>query len=260
MRLVTLCAVFLTVAGAQTGQQRGQQAIDEAVAAMGGEKFLNMRGRIEYGRAYSFYNERLSGLSKARISVRYVPPSKPGALGIEERQAFGKNEDSGTIFSGGKGWQFSFRGARPLPDDLYERYRISTLHNVFYILRQRLKEPGMIFELKRTDVHENQPVHIVDITDSDNRTVTVYFHMSTRLPVRQVYFRRDPQTRDRIEEVTTFSKYREVDGVQWPYAVQRERNGEKIFEMYAESVNTDPKLPDSLFQVEGKLKVLPPAK
>ncbi len=32
---------------------------------------------------------------------------------------FGKKEDNGAIFAGGKGWQFSFRGARCLGGYLY---------------------------------------------------------------------------------------------------------------------------------------------
>jgi len=37
---------------------------------------------------------------------------------------------------------------------------------------------------------------------------------------------RDPKTRDRFEEVTIFTKFRDVgNGVQWPFQVRRERNG-----------------------------------
>ena len=72
-----------------------------------------------------------------------------------------------------------------------------------------------------------RPVEIVDITDADNHTTTVYFHQITKLPVRQVFYRRNAVTKDKDEEITLFSKYREVDGIQWPFAIERERNGEK---------------------------------
>ena len=71
-------------------------------------------------------------------------------------------------------------------------------------------------------------MEIVDLTDADNNTTTVYFDQITKLPIRQSFFRRDPVTKDRNEEVTTFTKYRNVgDGVQWPFAIERDRNGEK---------------------------------
>ena len=33
----------------------------------------------------------------------------------------------------------------------------------------------------------------------------------------------------------------------WPFAIRRERNGEKIFEMYSESVEINQDLKDSMF-------------
>jgi hypothetical protein len=261
-RFVICAAPYLWIARAQSVEDKGRQAMEGCLEAMGGAKYMSMEDRVEFGRAYSFYNEELSGLARARISVRHLkePPSA-GLPAIEERQAFGKNEDFGMIFAGGKAWQFSFRGARPARPEVLLRWTDSTLRNVFYILRHRLREPGMIFEHRGTEVLDNQPVEVVDVIDPDNRTVTVYLHYSTKLPVRQVYVRRDLKTRERSEEVTIYSKYRDVGGgVQWPFAIQRNRDGQKTFEMYAETVAINQRLPAALFQVEGRLKILPPAK
>src|ERR1035437_3006045 len=79
---------------------RGKQVIDEAIAALGGDKFLEMQDRVETGRAYSFYRDNLSGLSIAKVYTRYltVDPTKSAHdLGVRERQAFGKNEDSAVV-------------------------------------------------------------------------------------------------------------------------------------------------------------------
>lgn len=245
---------------AENSQQRGKRVVDEAVAALGGSQFLRMQDRVESGRAYSFYRERLSGLSLAKIYTRYLvrpEPPVPGFLGVRERQAFGKKEDSAVILEDGKGYEITFRGARPLPDLQVERFKDSTLHNVFYILRQRLGEAGLIFESRGADVIDNQPVEIVDITDADNRTVTVYFNSSTKLPAKQSYLRRDPITKDRVEEVTLFSKYRDVGGgVMWPFDIQRVRDGEKIYEIYSDSVVINQDLKDNLFTLPANLKIL----
>lgn len=261
--LVTLCLLALAPAAAETNKERGQRVAREALAALGGENFLAMRDRVESGRAYSFYREQLSGLARATIYTRYLTPPNPSAAGellLRERQSFGKEENSGAVlFTGGAGYEVTFRGARPLAADRVDRYRETTLRNVFYILRLRLNEPGLILESKGADIVDNQPVEIVSITDADNREVTVCFHRSTKLPVRQVFYRRDPKTRDRIEEVTVFSKYRDVGGgVQWPFSIQRTRDGEKIFEMYAESVTVNQDLTDGLFLLPSGIKMLKP--
>jgi len=154
-------------------------------------------------------------------------------------------------------FELTYRGATPLPPEQYERFRESTLRNIFYILRMRIGEPGMIFESRGSDVIDNQPVEIVDITDSENRVVTVQFQSSTKLPVRQTTERRDPKTKDRIEEITLFTKFRDVGGgVMWPFTIQRERNGEKIFVIYSESVTINQGLTDNLFTLSTGVKIL----
>lgn len=265
MKPVLLAVVAAGMASAQSAQEKGKRIVEAALAALGGERFLSMRDRIETGRAYSFYNEQLRGLSVAKIYTRYLTrpdPPKPDFLGLRERQAFGKNEDSAILFTeDGKGWQITFRGARPVAEALLARFRDTTQRNFFYILRQRLGEPGLIMESRGSDVWSNMPVEIVDITDADNRVTTVYIHSSTNLPVRQVFYRRDPQTKERHEEVTIFSKYRDVGGgVQWPHVIQRERDGEKIYEMYSDNVVVNQGLKDDLFTLPVTIKVLPPAR
>jgi hypothetical protein len=228
---------------------------------MGGDRYLAMENRIESGRAYSFYRERLNGLSIARIYTRYDSDVTDTAhdLAQHERQNFDKKEDYGVLFGAKEAWDISFRGARPLPGDTFARYKETTLRNIFYILRIRLHEPGMIFEARGADVLLNVPVEIIDITDADNRTTTVYLHQSTKLPVRQVFYRRNEVTKERDEEITLFTKYRDVGGVQWPYAIERDRNGEKIYSIFSDSVEiNDKKATSNLFALPSTIKLLKP--
>lgn len=256
---VPLCAL-VAASAAETAQQRGKRVVDAAVQAMGGDAFLNMQDRVEAGRAFSFYRQAVTGLSVAKIYTRYLAPV-PGQLAQRERQAFGKDEYSSVLFTENGAWEITFRGARPLEDQRYDNYKDSTLRNIFYILRQRLKEPGMDFYSQGADIYQNTPVEIVDITDADNRTVTVYFSQSTKLPIRQVFKRRNPEYKDFDEEVMVFSKYRDVGrGVQWPFDIRRDRNGDKVYEIYSDSVEINKDLKDDRFSLPGNLKILPKTK
>jgi hypothetical protein len=254
-----LLAAFAVGASAQTqAELRGKKILDGAIAALGGDKFLKMEDRVESGRAYSFYNDNLTGLSIAKIYTRYitVPVGRSGQdLGLRERQSFGKNEDSSVLFREDGAWDITWRGSKPLEQERVDRYKDSTLHNFFYILRQRLHEPGMIFESRGIDVVDNQPVDVLDITDSENRVVTVYFHQATHLPIRQSWVWRDPKTKERNEEITRFSRYRAAgDGIQWPFQILRERNGNKIYEMFSDSVVVNQDLTDDYFSQDSPSK------
>jgi len=249
---------------AQSRQEQGKQILRECLDKLGGDRYLKMRDRVETGRVYSFYREQLAGLARATIYTRYVTApesSSSNRVYLRERQAFGKDEDYAVLFDEEKGWQITFRGARPIPQATIDRFHESTRRNFLYILRQRMHEKGLLFESKGAEVFENQPVDVVEITDTDNVPITVLIHKSTKLPVRQMFFRRDPATRERNEEITYFSKFRDVgDGVQWPFAMSRLRNGEKIFEIFSDSVSINRDLADQLFTLPANMKVLPPAR
>ncbi|MBZ5634375.1 MAG: hypothetical protein LAO55_14735 [Acidobacteriia bacterium] len=253
-RILYALVATATLTSAQGIEARGKKVVDDAIAALGGQKFLNMQDRIEKGRAYSFFHDQISGLSVAKIYTRYiyVAPDRTGIdLGIQEREAFGKNEDYYVLFRQEGAWEVTFRGPKELEKDRVQRYRDTTLNNVLYIFRQRLHEPGIIFESQGSDVVENQPVDVVNITDSHNRVVRVYFHQTTKLPVQQSWVWRDPETKEREEEVTRFSRYRQTGGIQWPQQMRRERNGEKVYEIFSESVTMNQELADNLFAVPG---------
>lgn len=252
-----LGAVSAGITPAQTPrEQRGRQILQQALAALGGPAFLGMRDRTEVGRAYSFYREQLTGLAVAHFYIRYLPAG-PDVLGVEERQSFGKKQDNSILFAQNQGFDVTFRGARPLPDERLQRYRESTLSDILYILHHRLNEPGLQAVETGSDVVENQRVTTVEIADQQNRSVTVYFSAGSHLPVAQRRYRRDPLFKDRIEEVTRYSEYFAVPGgVMWPKQVSREREGEKIYQMFAESVKINTGLDESLFRLPSGIPIL----
>lgn len=250
-----------TLAGAaETSQQRGRRVVDEALKALGGQAFLSVEDRVEKGRAYSFYREELEGLSIATIYTRYLVPA-PGKISVRERENFGKDQSYGVLFNETGAWEITYRGARPLDKKRVDTFRDGTLRNVFYILRQRMKEPGMDFYSRGGDLWENRPVEIVDITDAEGLTTTVYFSTLDKLPVRQIFKRRNEEFKDFDTEETIFAKYRDVGGgVKWPMNIRRFRNKEKLFELYSDSVEINKGLTDELFTLPANIKMLPQAR
>jgi len=264
-----LCVVAAVCAShparaAETAQDRGKRVVQEALAALGGDSFLKMQDRVESGRAYSFYRGQLEGLSIAKVYTRYLTPAavpKPGEVYVREREAFGKDEADVVLFTEEGAWEITFRGAQPLEDKRVANFRDSTRRNIFYILHNRLKEPGLSFYSQGADRWENRPVEVVEITDAEDNMVTVLFDAFSKLPVKQTFRRKNTEYKDFDTETTLFAKYRDVgSGVKWPFDIRRDRNGEKIFEMYSDSVEINKDLTDNLFTLPAKIKMLPKAK
>ena len=245
---------------AETPQEAGNRLIRQCFEVVGGQAFLSMRDKVQHGRAYQFYDDRLTRLSVVAFYTKYDPkPSSPGPdwIGVRERRDFGKNADYGALFFEGKGYDITFRGARPFPEAYMRQYRERLRRDIFYILKYRMDEPGMIFESMGTEIIDNQPTDSVRITDADNLVVTVYLLKSSHLPVRQEYVRRDPKTRETVREAVNYTKYRNVSGVQLPWNTQLVRDGEKILEMFGETVEINKDLNDSMFELKRGMKVLP---
>ena len=137
------------------------------------------------------------------------------------------------------------------------RYRDTTLRNVLYMFRQRLGEKGLIIEHQASDVVDYQPMEIVNFTDADNNVTTVYFHRSTKFPMKQRFVRRNKNRGDNDEEIAIFDKYKDVGGgTKWPLVYSRFRNGEKQFEMYADDVRINTGLTDAYFTLPAGAEVL----
>lgn len=243
-------------------EQRGKEVVEQALTALGGDAFRQMKDRVETGRAYAFYNTRMTGMSRARVSAFYLPaptPLKTGDLYLRERQSFGRKEknleDAYYLYREDKAYDVTYRGAKELDETVYSRFKDSSLRNILYMLRVRLGEPGLIIEHRGSEVVDYQHVEIVDFTDSENRVVTVNFQRSTMLPIKQRYLRRNPNNKEQDEEITRFDKYRDVGGMKWPFVWNRERNGEKLFEMFAEEIRVNTGLAASYFELPKGIEI-----
>jgi len=257
-RRAALAFVFAagTLCRAQSSTDKGKQIVDQAVAALGGERFLHMHSRLAHGRIYAFFHDQLSGLDIATIYTEYVPQAPPQGIALREREVLGKKQDYSYLFLENQAWDITFRGARPVSDETWEKYVRTTENDVLYILRVRRNEPGMTFDYVGSDVYVSTHVEIVDITDAQDRTVRVYFDHNTLLPVRETYAWLDPDTKEHNDAETLFDKWRDAGGVMWPFTIERERNGYKTYQMFATSVQVDQPTPPNTFELPPGAKVL----
>jgi hypothetical protein len=263
-RRAFLSLALASPASAQIRPEEGRKLAYRALDALGGEKYRRMHHRVEQGRAYSFYQGQMSGLTRATITTFYEmapDPAPESFVGLHERQALGKKQDVVYIYTPQTVHEITYRGARLQTEETLGRWRESLLHNVLYILHSRLDEPGLTFDAKGSDIYENQPVNKLEIADQAGRSVLVVLDAATGLPMRQSWTRRDPRSGLPIEEVTLFAKYRDIGGgVMWPYVIRRERNGDRIFEMFSDQVQVNPEVDASAFKIPSGTAILPPAK
>jgi hypothetical protein len=260
MKTSLISIVLAASLAAQPNSQpsgKGKQVIDQTVQALGGDAFLQMKTRFSSGRIYSFFHDRTSGADVARIYVAYdaTPPSK--GLAVREREVLGKKQDYSYLFLSDQAFDITFRGARPVPDEDWDRYARTTKNDILYFLRFRHNEPGVFYDYIGSQVYLSMHVEVVDITDQAGQTVRVYIDHNTMLPVRATFSWLDATSREHFDEETNFSKWRNVgEGVMWPFTIERQRNGYKVFQMFADKVEINQELPAGIFDLPAGAKVL----
>ena len=246
---------------AETLQEHGRKVVDKCIQALGGDAFRQMPGHLETGRAFRFYNDHLTGLAPAKVYTKYLETSRGDAqagktLREVQRQVLGRNDYETVLLSATEGWDITYRGAEAIPAERIDQFRETTLTDIFYILRTRMDEPNMSLFSRGAEVVDNVPTEVVDYYDADNRNVTVWIHSSTWLPVRQLVKRWDPLIKERRQEFTFFTKYRDAGrGIMWPHEFERERDGEKTYQLISDKVTVGV-YNDSMFQLPAKVKVL----
>ncbi len=252
--------VFIRRLTGQTAQEKGRQYVEDALDAMGGQNFLDIRTQVATGRAYSFYNASVRGLARVTVYERFDPmqPNMPADwLPVSRREVYTEKGDYFSLFLNGKGWEVTFQGARPLPLDLAERYRLSVRRDFFYFLRYRRNENGLYFYNPGMEIVDNTPTNKVEISDAEGETITVYLRQSDGLPHTGVYTRRDPKTRIPFEEKSIWSKFREVETrAIIPWNIRKERDGEVIFEQFAGEMTVNSDIKPEIFQLPKDAKLL----
>lgn len=252
-----LLAGWLCAGSAQTPPGKGKQIIDQALSALGGDRFLNMRNRVAKGRIYSFFHDNLSGLDVTTTYTEYLTQGPANGLGLREREVLGKKQDYSYLFLPDQAWDITFRGARPVEDEAWSRYVRATENDILYILKVRHNEPGLEFDYSGSEVYVSTHVEVVDVTDSKDRVVRVYFDHNTYLPVRETFSWQDPQTREHNDEEIDYDKWRDAgDGVMWPFSIERQRNGYKTYQMFASHVEVNQPIPEKTFDLPPGAKIL----
>lgn len=256
-RLATLVLIAAFLPAQAAPPNKGKELIDQAVKALGGDRFLNMHTLHTNARIYAFFRDRMSGYDIANIYTQYLDDKTIKGLQVREREVLGKHQDYSYLFLADQGFDITFRGARPIPDDRWANYSRTTSNDILYWLRYRYDEPGMQYDYVGNQVLITNHVEVVDITDANDKTVRVYLDYNTKLPVRQSFSWLDSETKEHYDEVTDFDKWRDAGGgVMWPFTIERERNGYKIFQIFANKVEINADLPAGIFDLPSGAQIL----
>lgn len=222
---------------------KATQILDEAVRALGGDAYLNVRDSTCTGRIGQFdHSGELTGFGHF---IDYEQPP------LKERQENLPKRNIISVYNGDQGWELDRGGVSNAPRVDLEDFKEGVKRDIDNILRHRIHETGMTLRYGGSDTVDLRQAKWVELVDSDNQTIRIAFADGTHLPIREVAETRNPKTQMKSEEIDYFANYHLMGNIQTPLQLTRERNGIKLFQAFFDKCEYNTNLSDSLFTKES---------
>ena len=251
MRILVCVVLLLASLSAQTNPsipydkaqeanaKHARELVNKSLEALGGQAYLSILDMSTEGRSYSFYQGEAKGVG-IRFWRFWKWPDK-------DRVELTKQRDVVYTHNGDKGFETTFRGTRPEPNKDLQEFIRRREYSLARMLRVWLTQHGVSFYYDGAAVAENKPAEQVTISISSGQTQILYIDKFNFLPIAKSYVYRDPEYRDRTEELEGYDNYHLVQGVNTPYTVTRKKNGEMISQIFVTKVVYNSGVQDSLF-------------
>jgi hypothetical protein len=235
---------------------KGRKLLDEMVAALGGEAWLNRQDWIFYGRAASFYKGQPDvgapqfeeNYRANPFGERVVTISHYGAIVATDHR------DIAEVWTNDSGYEITYKGTKALPAKDVEEYQRRRRHSLDVIVKEWLKQPGVLVTYEGTGMVERHLAEQVGILSANNDAVMLELDENTHLPLSLSFQWRDPVYKDWNTDVEQFANYHEIQGIMTPYSITALHNGDMTGERFLTKVIYNAKLPADLFDPNRPLE------
>lgn len=238
----------------------GRKLLDQMVAALGGEKWLNRTTWVEYGQTGHFYEStpdpyvvgfeeyyRAEPFAERVIHVEHV--SNLAILGLPGRN----HHDIATVWNDNGGWEVTYKGKKELPKEDVDEFKRVRAHSLEVIVKQWLKQPGTIITYEGTGTVERRLAQKVSVLNEQNDAVEIAVEDSTYLPLSISFKARNATYKDFDTESVEYADYHDVQGIQTPFSVERYKNGDLVSQRFLTKVDYHAQIAPDFFDPDHPL-------
>ncbi len=243
------------------GVQKAERLLEQMVAALGGQAYLDIQDMQQQGRTYSFYHgeSQGTGVLFARLwkwpnEERFDFREVMGEIGILPGVDITSKANYSLVFQGDSGKEITFRGTAALEPELLDDYLRRRAHSLPVVLRNWLKEPGVVLLYEGQVVAERKQADQVTVLNASNDAATISIDSITHLPLRVAFTWRDPKSRERTDEAEGYDNYRPIQGIMTPFSVTRYRNNQPVNQRFINSTSYNQGLADTMFAAPATIK------
>lgn len=243
---------------------KAKQLIRQAIAALGGATYVNALESECDGRVaqmdrgggvmgYSIVDTYWHYPDKSRTEY-VVKTTKGGLFAVLWGNLPIKGGLFIQLFNGDRGWTMDKGGVNEADSVVVAEFQAATKRQIHNLLVNRVNEEGVFVRYAGLGVADLREVEWVEFTDPEGRMVRLALEHGTHLPLRTVVTTPNEEMHDTDEDVTIYSNYREIQGVQTPMQTTREHNGRRTHQIFYNSCRNSPNLPADFFTEESLQK------
>lgn len=223
----------------QENARQARALLDQAIHALGGGTYLNVRDTEQQGRTYGFYHGRPTGAGA--LYWRFVEyPDK-------ERLEVSKERDVAYVYNANKGYEVTYKGAHEVEKKDLEDYLRRRRFSLETMLRVWINDPTVALFYDGNALAGNLPAQQVTLINAKNEAVSLYLDLDTHLPIRKSYKWRDPVDKQRNTEEEVYDNYKPVQGVMAAHSFTRYYNGDMQSQRFINSIQFNQGLDPAMF-------------
>ena len=238
---------------------KARQLLQQVVAALGGQAYLNVRDTQCDGRTAQFGTAgTLTGFTLFRDlwllpdknRVEYFTKGEHTIAGFlmgADDLLITHGGAMITIYSSEGGWTLDKAGVSDEPEDVIKSFNDQLKTGMNNMLRKRMNERGVEVQYGGTDLIDLKEAEWIEFTDSDHREMRLGIDQRTHVPLRWVVATRNSDTRERTEMITSYTQYLTLDGVKSPLSMELFRNDHKVSQTFLSNCKYNSDLDPQLF-------------
>jgi hypothetical protein len=239
----------------QTVDEKAEDILRRAVAALGGGAYLSVKSVIGRGN-YTPYGQGVPGDIIAFVDYLIYPDRERTdfkGLGVRSIQ---------TNVGLDKGWLFDgmTRTISDMKAEQFDNFRVTLRTSVDNLLRgEWRKEGASLAYAGRREAGLAKRNEAVRVTYPDGFTIDFEFGARDGLPAKIIYKRKIKTDDDKEAEVTEedrIVRYLTFGGVQVPFTIDHYRDGVQSSRIAYDSIEFNPSIPDSLFAKPASPKLI----
>ena len=218
---------------------KAQQVVSAAIAALGGDHYLQANERSGAGRLYAFDSTGQLADPGTRFWSWQRFPS-------DERLELTKQRNVIEIYRGGQGWEVTYKGVAPMLKKQLENYADRNAHSLDIILKTWAQDPRtLMLDLGLVQVDQAQAEE-VSFTTNAGDAATVDFSVTTHLPLRVSWRRDDAQTGGHYVESVIYGTWTHIGAIAVPFTIDHFEGPQRQDQRFYDSMSFAP-FPDSMF-------------